>query len=144
MPSEIRRLMFFHKELFEALNLYGSEKGYEFIGNKIINAEWTKNLEHDPHKHIEFRTEISEKYNIDEMQNSVIVTFFDDMTFEHKYYNLPAHFITEALIQYSIKNNIPLPQKSRKTLDVTEFNVCLDIIIDDKEGEELELALVDD
>lgn len=134
MPSEIRRLMFFHTELFDALTAYGTELGYNFPGVKIIAAKLASQAEYDFHTQKTFKTPLSQEYNINDMKNSVVVTFFDEKTFEHKYYNLPSRFISEALIEYCLTEKIPLPRDSKKKLDLTEFNVCLDIVMDDKDA----------
>jgi len=132
MPSEIRRLMFHHSELYDAITHYGDQLGYRFPGVKIIAAKLASKAEYDFHTQKHFKTPLSQEYNINEMKNSVVVTFFDEATFEHKYYNLPARFISESLIEYCLANKIPLPKNSKKKLDLTEFNVCLDIIMDDQ------------
>ncbi len=144
MPSEIRRLIFFNTELFDALNSYGLKKGYEFKGSKITNVKWAEISKYNIHKYIEFENKTISKNNAEKAKNYIIITFFDEKTFEHRHYKLPAYFITEALIEYSTNNNIPIPENSRKVLDVTEFNICLDIIIDDKKWQEIELSLADD
>ncbi|TVQ82890.1 MAG: hypothetical protein EA357_07955 [Micavibrio sp.] len=126
--------MFHHNELFDAITHYGAELGYNFPGDKIISAKLASKAEYDFHTQKHFKTPLSKEYNINEIKNSVVVTFFDDKTFEHKYYNLPARFISESLIEYCLRTKIPLPKNSKKKLDLTEFNVCLDIIMGERSG----------
>ena len=129
MPSEIRRLMFFHTELFDALTAYGKELGYNFPGVKIIAAKLASQAEYDFHTQKTFKTPLSQEYNINDMKNSVVVTFFDEKTFEHKYYNLPSRFISEALIEYCLAEKIPLPRDSKKkqVSNVVASNISIDL-----------------
>jgi hypothetical protein len=56
-----------------------------------------------------------------------------------------ADFVSAAMIEYCIANKVMLPKSGAKTIDITEFNICLDITMDIKvEAEEAVLSLEDD
>ena len=59
---------------------------------------------------------------------------FDERSFEQKFINLTADFISVALIEYSITNKIMMPKNAEKNLDLTEFNICLDINLENQTG----------
>jgi len=141
MPSEIRRLVFFHNELANALRTHGEEYGVDFPKGKVIKASLAHKTDHELHTQNLSRAPLLKEYNVKSLDNSVVVTFFDDDSFEHKYFNLTSDFISAALIQYCIENKIPLPKAGKKKLDLTEFNVCMDIILDTHETVQIELEL---
>lgn len=129
MPDELRRLVFKHSELAEALNDYGQKHNVTFPPGKIIKAKFASEAEYELHTERSKKQQLAQQYNVEDKHSAIIVTFFDEFTFEHKYFNLTPAFLSAALIHYCVGKNIPLPRAGRKRLDVTEFNVCLDIII---------------
>jgi len=147
MPSEIRRLVFYHSEVTEALTNYGKDHGMDFPKGKVISAKLMNETEHDFHTQKFKKLEptegfdLSDEYNIRKMSVSILVVFFDEETFDHKYFSLSSEFISSALIRYCINNAIPIPRRGKKKLDLTEFNVCLDIVIDSDNLESLSLTL---
>jgi hypothetical protein len=58
---------------------------------------------------------------------ALTLTFFDEKTLEQKFYNLTSDFVSSALVEYCLTNKIMMPKSAEKRLDVTEFNICLDI-----------------
>lgn len=141
MPSEVRRLVFFHSELSDALKRYGEKYNVNFPEGKILKAKLASGAEYELHTQKSQPQELSQQYNVKDIKSSIIVTFFNEATFEHKYFNLTSEFVAAALIQYCLDSKIPLPRNGKKKLDLTEFNACLDIIIEDEEGGSLELEL---
>lgn len=127
MPKEVRRLVFTHTESTQAIVEYGKKFNITFPKGRVIRAKFAGTAEFEFHTMKDFKSPVHRTYNVQEKHSAVIVTFFDEETFEHKYFNLTADFISAALIEFSIKNKIMLPRNAVKELDVTEFNICLDI-----------------
>ena len=127
MPTEVRRLVFAHAETTQALHAYGDKNGVTFAKGKVIRAKFGHDSDFEFHTMRDHAQEIQQTYNVLEKRKSVIVTIFDDATLEHKYYNLTADFVALALIEYCIAQKIILPKEATKELDITEFNICLDI-----------------
>jgi hypothetical protein len=142
MATEIRRLVFSHAESTKALKVFGEKYDMTFPEGKIIRAKFAGNAEYEFHSMKQFKSSIHRDYNVEGKPSSVIVTYFDDKTFEHKFFNLTADFISGALIEYSIANKIMLPKAAKKALDVTEFNICLDINYDNETEESKHSSLV--
>lgn len=130
MATEIRRLVFSHAESTKALEDFGKKYNIQFPTGKIIRAKFAGTAEYEFHSMKQLKTSIHKDYNVEGKASSVIITYFDDKTFEHKFFNLTADFISGALIEYCIANKIMLPKTSKKSLDITEFNICLDINFD--------------
>lgn len=137
MPNEIRRLVFSNQELGDALRHYGRVYDVGFPDGKIIKSAFAD--EGSGSGHGKFG-DFTSQYNVEDRDKSLIVTFFNEKTFEHKMYSVTSDFISGALIQHCLDNSIPIPRRSRKKLDVTGFNICLDIIIENEEAGSLELA----
>lgn len=136
MPNEIRRLVFSNQELDAALRHYGTIYDVRFPEGKIIKSTFAvEGGGSGEGKFGDFTT----KYNVEDRDKNLIVTFFNEKTFEHKMFSVTSDFISGALIQSCLDNNIPIPRRSRKKLDVTGFNVCLDIIIESEKASSLEL-----
>ncbi len=127
MPREIRRLVFTYQEATIAITEYGKKYNISFPKGRIIHAKFASVSEYELHNMKEFKSPIHRTYNVKEKRSAVIITFFDEDTLEHKYFNLTADFISAALIEYSLNNKIMLPKNASKEMDVTEFNICLDI-----------------
>lgn len=143
MPKELRRIVFSHLESTEAIVHYGKKFNMTFPGGKIIKAAFAGQSEYDFHS---MKSQISpyhKQHNIEEKARAVIVTFFDDTTFEHKYFNLTADFISAAMIEFCLDNKILLPSTALKTLDVTEFNIVLDINLENLHANDVALHLED-
>lgn len=134
MPAELRRLVFSHKETTEALLAYGKEENIPFPKGKMIRAKYAGNAEYELHSMKGKQTGVNKNFNVDDQDRAIIVTFFDEETFEHKFFNLTADFISAALIKFCIEQKIMLPRDARKSLDLTEFNVCMDVVIDNLNG----------
>lgn len=138
MPREVRRLVFTHAESTKAIVNYSQQFDMSFPQGRIIKAQYTGSAEYEFHTMKSFKSNIHDKYNVKENAKSIIITFFDETTFEHKFYNLTADFLSAALIEYCIDKNIMMPKEAQKTLDLTEFNICLDINYEKSaEGESL-------
>jgi len=127
MAIEIRRLIFSHSESTAAVREYGNKNNVSFPDGKIIRARFTGTAEYEFHSMKDFKSPIQGDYNVKDSPRAVTLTFFDEKTLEQKFYNLTADFVSSALIEYSIANKIMLPKQAEKRLDVTEFNICLDI-----------------
>ncbi len=130
MPKEVRRLVFAHQETTDAVIEYGKKFNISFPPGRIIRAKYANDSVQDLHTMQKFKSDVLKDYNVQEKKGSIIVTFFDETTFEHKFYNFTADMISGALIEFCIKNHIMLPKNAGKSLDVTEFNICLDIHYD--------------
>ncbi len=130
MPQEVRRIVFSHSESTEALVSYGKKFDMTFSSGNIIRASFAGTSEYEHHPMKQQLSNIQKQYNIEQKARSVIVTFFDGKTLEHKYFNLTADFISSALIEYCISNKIMLPKHAKKKLDISEFNIVLDIATD--------------
>ncbi len=127
MAIEIRRLIFTHSETTAALKRHGAVNGVQFPNGRVIRARFVGGSEFEFHSMKEYKAPIQLDYNVKESERSVILTFFDETTLEQRYFNLTANFISSALIEYCIANQIMLPKQAEKTLDISEFNICLDI-----------------
>lgn len=127
MATEIRRLIFSHSETTSAIRNYGAAHGMRFPEGRIIRARYAGSAEYEFHSLKQFKAPIQGDYNVKETPKAITLTFFDEKTFEQKYINLTADFISASLIEYCITHKIMMPKIAEKTLDLTEFNVCLDI-----------------
>lgn len=134
MPHEIRRIVFSHIESTQALVAYGKKFSMAFASGNIIRANFAGTSEYEFHSMKQHQSTVQTQYNIEQKPKSVIVTFFDAKTLEHKYFNLTADFISSALIEYCIEHKIVLPKTARKSLDITEFNIVLDVASDGSHG----------
>jgi len=130
MATEIRRLVFTHSESTKALEAFGKKYDVTFPVGKIIRAKFAGTAEYEFHSMKQFKTSIHNDYNVEGQASSIIVTYFDEKTLEHKFFNLTADFISGALIEYCTANKIMLPKSAKKSLDITEFNICLDVKYD--------------
>lgn len=135
MATEIRRLVFSHAESTKALLDFGKKYEVAFPEGKIIRAKFAGTAEYEFHSMKQFKSNLHRDYNVEGRPSSVIITFFDEKTLEHKFFNLTADFVSGALIEYCISNKIMLPKAAKKQLDVTEFNICLDVNYDNETAE---------
>jgi hypothetical protein len=135
MATEIRRLVFTHAESTKALQDFGAKYDVAFPEGKIIRAKFAGTAEYEFHSMKQFKSSLHRDYNVEGRPSSVIVTFFDEKTLEHKFFNLTADFVSGALIEYCIANKIMLPKAAKKSLDLTEFNICLDVNFDNETAE---------
>ena len=125
MPKEIRRLSFSHNEAKEALKQYSDRFSVTLPEGKMLHARFeNKNAEESAPQFIEG---VSSTPPAQKRNRTIVVTFFAKPSMEHRYYNLTEEFVTAALIQYCIVNKIMMPKDAKKTLDITDFNLCLDI-----------------
>lgn len=127
MPTEVRRIVFSHSESTTAILAYGERYNMTFPNGRIIRAAYTGAAEYDAHSMRQFQSPLHSQYNVEKKPRAVIITFFDEKTLEHKFINLTADFISGALIDYCLNHKIIIPKTALKSLDVTEFNLCLDI-----------------
>lgn len=127
MPQEIRRIVFSNAEATGAVIRHGEIFNLNFPVGKIVRAKIAGKGEHLPEKAQSFHTELHRDYNIQEQSESIVLSFFDERSFEHKYYELRADFITAALVSFCLDHSIILPRKGKKTLGLTDLNLCLDI-----------------
>lgn len=127
MATEIRRLIFSHSESVVAIRNYGIKHGVLFPDGRIIKARFAGSTESDSISMKRFRAPIQDDYNVKTSNKTVMLAFFDENTLEQKFYNLTSDFISSALIEYCIANKIMLPKLAEKSLDLTDFNICMDI-----------------
>lgn len=127
MATEIRRLIFSHSETTTAIRNYGATLNMKFPEGRIIRARYAGNAEYEFHSMKQFKSPIQGDYNVRETPKAITLTFFDEKSFEQKFINLTADFISTALIEYCIAHKIMMPKNAEKSLDLTEFNTCLDI-----------------
>jgi hypothetical protein len=132
MATEIRRLLFSHSETTKAIKDYGAKFRMDFPEGKVIRVRFAGTYDHDFHTAKQFKTPLHGTYHVEENVKAVTITFFNEKTFEQKFFNLTADFVSGALIEYCISNQIMLPKQAKKNLDLTEFNVCLDISYENK------------
>jgi hypothetical protein len=127
MPKELRRIVFSHPESTQALVTYGQKFNMTFPAGNIIKANFAGSSEYEFHSMKQQTHPLHHQYNVEQKPRSIIITFFDPQTLEHKYFNLTADFISAALIEYCISNKIILPKAAKKSIDVSEFNIVLDV-----------------
>jgi hypothetical protein len=127
MPKEVRRLVFTHPESTQAVVDYGQKFNMIFPKGRIIRAKFAGDAEFEFHTMRDFKSPVHRTYNVQEKRSAVIITFFDETTFEHKYFNLTADFVSAALVEFCLHHKIMLPKMAAKQLDITEFNICLDV-----------------
>lgn len=127
MAIEIRRLIFNHNEAIEAIKTYGAKNGITFPNGKIVRVKFAGTAEYEINNLKQMKSEVQSAYNVKEDARAAIVTIFSEDTLEQKYFNLTANFISIALIEYCILHKIMLPRDAEKSLDMTDFNICLDI-----------------
>lgn len=127
MATEIRRIIFSNAEIMQALSSYIAKNKVDFPEGKIVRSSISnsKNIKIDALDNI--GSEILNDYNLFEDNRIVTFTMFCDGSFEQRYFNLPATFISAALIEYCLSQGIMLPKDSKKMLAVTDFSICLDI-----------------
>jgi hypothetical protein len=146
MAIEIRRLIFNHNEAIEAIKAYGVKNNVTFPNGKIIRAKFAGLAEFEINAFKQIKSEVQGSYNVKEDPRAVILTIFSEETLEQKYFNLTANFISIALIEYCFAHKIMLPKDAEKSLDMTDFNMCLDVSRDSFTGSdksETRLSLAD-
>jgi len=127
MATEIRRVLFSHKESLEAIKAYGKKNDVSFPKGKIIRARFAGTPEYELNNLKKHKSEVISDYNLKEDPRAVTLTIFCDDTLEQRYFNLTSNFISIALIEFCIANKIMLPKDAEKKLDLTDFNLCLDL-----------------
>ncbi len=145
MAIEMRRVVFSHEESMDAIKAYGSKNDISFPKGKIIRARFAGNPEYEINSLKTIKSPVQSEYNLKSDPRAVTLSIFCDDNLEQKYFNLTADFISTALIEYCIHNKIMLPKDAEKSLDLTDFNICLDISKDnftagDKQESRLTLA----
>lgn len=147
MTTEIRRVIFTHDESTSALATYGNKVDIKFPEGKIIRARFAGSAEYEFHSMKQIKFASSPDYNVKDVARAVTLTFFNEKTLEQKYYNVTSEFVSAALIEYCIANKIMLPRNAEKRLEMTEFNICLDINTENKPDKSPfsgPLSLIDD
>lgn len=127
MAIEIRRLIFTHTEAMDAIKTYAAQNGINLPNGKIVRAQFAGSAEYEINNLKQMKSDMQGAYNVKENPRAIILTIFSEDTLEQKYFNLTADFISIALIEYCIKHKIMLPKDAEKSLDLTDFNICLDI-----------------
>lgn len=143
MATEIRRLVFTNAETTKALRTYGKKYDMVFPEGTVIRSRFAGNAEYEFDTMKQFKSPLHGDYNVEGNPRAVIVTFFDEKTFEQKYFNLTADFVSAALIEFCIENKIMMPKDAKKALDITEFNMCLDINFETQTSGASPLAIED-
>lgn len=144
MPQEVRRLVFTHPEATVAISAYGKKFNIVFPEGKIIHARFGGTSEFEEHNMRDFKSPVHRTYNVQEKRSSIIITFFVAETLEHKYFNLTADFVSASIIEFCIANKIMLPKNATKIIDITEFNICLDINYEHQLLAESEVLRIED
>lgn len=144
MPTEIRRLAFTHRESTQALVDYAARFDLSFPTGKIIRAKFADTSEFRNKNVKRFKTDLQEEYNVEDSSSSIIVTFFDEGSFEHKFYSISTDFVISALIEFCLAHKILLPRKAKKKLGMADFNICLDIHFANVQDSSDELFLEDE
>ncbi len=127
MAIEIRRLIFSYPEAMEAIKDYAQKNEIALPAGKIVKTQLAGNAEYEINPLKQIKSSIQSDYNVKDSPRSVILTLFSDETLEQRYLNLTANFISTALIEYCIKHKIILPKDVEKSLDFSDFSICLDI-----------------
>lgn len=127
MAIEIRRLIFTYPEAMAAIADFADKNDIKFPSGRIVRAQYAGSDEYEINPLKQIKSELQKDYNIKDSPRSVILTVFSDETLEQKYLNLAANFVSVALIEYCIKHKIMLPKDAEKSLDFSDFSICLDI-----------------
>lgn len=127
MPEELRRIVFNYAEISEAITHYGAQYKLNFPVGKVVRAKMGSNMEYEINSLKDHPSPFHQDYNVTNRKFAVILTFFDEKTFENKYINVTADFIASALIDYCIRHQIMIPKSGQKMLEITDFNICLEI-----------------
>lgn len=127
MAIEIRRLIFTYPEAIVAIADFAHKNDIKFPSGRIVRAQYAGNAEYEINPLKQLKSELQKDYNVKDNPRSVILTIFSDETLEQKYLNLTANFVSVALIEYCIKHKIMLPKDAEKSLDFSDFSICLDI-----------------
>ncbi len=145
MPNEIRRLAFSYAETLSALRSYGERFQVKMPKGSLLHARFAAVDEekeatgHQDHK------ALFKAYNVRQNRSNLVLTFYNDKDDSHTPYILTADFVTAALIQYCLGEDIMLPKSARKTLDITDFQLCLDMEMDIRtQGQETPLVFADE
>lgn len=131
MVKEVRRILFSYAEITDALLSYGKKIEIavpEGMINKVIFGSATET------KDIKMLIDVKQVYNIEPQPRSVVATYFNKDTMAHKYLNLPADFMSAALVEYCFDHKILLPKTARKQFDISDLTVVLDIMSDIETG----------
>jgi hypothetical protein len=115
MPNEVRRLVFTHAESTRALIDHGKRFDVPLPPGRLMRAKYSGGPDFGGASPSRAR------------HTTITLTFFDDTVMEHKHVSVTAEFVLSALIEFCAANKIMLPRGAEKSLDVTEFNFCLDI-----------------
>ena len=87
MTKELRRIVFSHAESTEALVAYGKKFNMVFPSGNIIKVNFAGTAEYEHHSMKQHVNPVQHQYNVEQKPRSIIVTFFDSQTLEHKYFN---------------------------------------------------------
>lgn len=105
MPTEMRRIVFSNEELLNAINFIISPNIPKLVDGRILSASFAE----DNHKSINL---IFESYNRDELRTI----------------SISASNIGSILINYCIKNKIPMSKKASKSVKIIGDNISLELI----------------
>lgn len=141
MVTEVRRIIFTHGESGAAIRSHGEKEGLKFPEGKLIRARFAGSSEYEFHSMKTRRAPIQSTYNILDTSRAVTLTFFDEITLEQKYFNVTSNFLSIALIEYCIANKIMMPKAVQKALDITDFNMCIDLSTETSTKESHNLTL---
>lgn len=142
MATEHRRIVFTHPETTAAIRQHGANQGITFPNGKVIRARFAGNAEYEFHSMKLYKSPLQMDYNVQDTSRAITLTFFDDVTFEQKYINVTANFVSAALIEYCVANRIMMPKRAEKVLDLTEFNICMDIKMENETNEASTIASI--
>ncbi|MDP6573075.1 MAG: hypothetical protein QGI06_06140 [Rhodospirillales bacterium] len=109
MPKEIRRVVFTHAELRDAMRSFSGSQGKGLPAGEITAL-------------------LPRRKDDDYLVEFSILDYSSDknLTFE-----APEEDIASALIEHCIRTKTPLPKNAEKELRIIDNNVCLDISIGD-------------
>lgn len=133
MVQEIRRLIFSHIETLSALKEDEETAKIHIPEGRIIRANYVGAASFAPQTPLTrpgYSKDIPAPVKPSEKAHTITLTLYDEFSFEQKYVNIAEAALCKALITYCRKNKIMIPKNAQKTLELTEFNFCLDINLD--------------
>lgn len=133
MVQEIRRLIFSHAETLASLKEDEANPLPNIPEGKVIRANYVGSgsfAPHTPTARPGYSRDLAPPPKSSDKSRIITLTIYDEFSFEQKYFNVSEDTLSQALITYCRKNKIMIPKNAIKTLELTEFNFCLDINLD--------------
>ena len=127
MPHEVRRLVFNLPEVTEAVQLYSQHMQLKLPAGRITRVVQGSASDYEANAMKNQPMPLQGEYNVQNKRVAVILTFFDDKTYENKYINVTSDFLASALIAYCVESRVMLPKSGGKTLEIGELTVSIEI-----------------